>query len=405
MLSGTKTVLAIKAFKGPGRLSVGDGLYLLVTPKGYRRWQLRYSYAGKQRELALGVEKELPLAAARQAAERAKQTLLQGIDPSDTMSAAARRLEEKQESGMPSFEEAANNYIQLIAPSFKNKKASQPWQLALLVYAKPLAKMPMNSITSNDVARVLLPIWNKKVETSRRLRWRIEKVFGVAIVNGQRQRDPRGEIIHQRNPAAWKDNLDHLLPTHSIKAKRQPKHHSALDYVKVPAFMRELKKREGFSTLALMFCILTATRTTETLAATWDEIDLDKRLWCIPAKRMKAGRDHVVPLNKQAMDVLHDLPRLFINSHLFPGRGKNPLSNMTMAMQLRRMGRGEITVHGFRSSFRDWIAEETEYPNEVAEAALAHAIESKTERAYRRGDLLEKRKALMQEWGDYCVPV
>jgi integrase len=268
-----------------------------------------------------------------------------------------------------------------------------------LVYAKPLAKLPMNAITSSDVARVLQPIWNKKIETSRRVRWRIEKVFGVAIINGQRQRDPREEIIQQRNPAAWKDNLDHLLATHSTKAKRIPKHHSALDYGKVPPFIQELRKREGFSALALMFCILTATRTTETLAATWDEIDLSKKLWRIPADRMKAGRDHVVPLNSQAMDILIALPKLVINTYFFPGRGKNPLSNMIMAMQLCRMGRDDITVHGFRSSFRDWIAEETEYPNEVAEAALAPAIESKTERAYRRGDLLERRKALMQKWG------
>jgi integrase len=344
--------MSIKAFKGPGRLNIGDGLYMLVTPNGYRRWQFRYTYAGKQRELALGTERELSLAAARQNAAKANQVLLEGINPSEVMSAAARKLEEQQKSGIPTFEEAAKAYITLLEPSFKNSKARQPWELALHGYAKSLAKMPMNAITPNDIARVLQPIWNKKLGTARRVRWRIEKVFGVAVVNGHRQHDPRNDIIQQRNPAAWKDNLDHLLPTHATKKRLQPKHHAALPYSKVPAFLAELANKEALAAAALRFCILTAT-----LAATWDEIDLETGLWTIPASRMKAGRDHVVPLCSAAQSILNSLPRLAINNHVFPGTGKKPMSNMSMVMLLRRMERHDITVHGFRSSFRDWAAE------------------------------------------------
>jgi integrase len=402
-LSETKTVMAIKAFKGPGRLNIGDGLYMLVTPQGYRRWQFRYSYAGKQRELALGTDSDISLALARKAASEARDTLYQGMNPADTMSVAAKRMEQRVKAGIPTFEEAAKAYIDLLDPTFKNKKARQPWELALVTYAKPLAKMPLNAITSKDVAKVLQPIWNSKRETSRRVRWRIEKVFGVAIVNGYRQHDPQGNIIQQRNPAAWKDNLDHLMPMHAAKLRVQPKHHAAMPYNKVPGFLRELEAKEALAAMALRFCILTATRTSETLAATWEEIDLETGLWTIPASRMKAGREHVVPLCPAALAILKSLPRFVINNHVFAGKSKKPMSNMSMAMLLRRMGQDEITVHGFRSSFRDWVAEETDFPNEVAEAALAHVIESKTERAYRRGDLLEKRKLLMQAWGTYCA--
>jgi integrase len=402
-LSETKTVMAIKAFKGPGRLNIGDGLYMLVTPTGYRRWQFRYSYAGKQRELALGTERELSLALARKTALQARQTLQGGLNPAECMSFAAKRLEQKSKAGIPNFDEAAKSYMQLLEPTFKNKKARQPWELALLGYAKPLAKMPLNAVMPSDVAKVLHPIWNSKFETSRRVRWRIEKVFGVAIVNGHRQLDPRGELIQQRNPAVWKDNLDHLLPTHATKKRMQPKHHAAMPYSKVPGFLRELEGKEALAALAMRFCILTATRTSETLAATWEEIGLETGLWTIPASRMKAGREHVVPLCPAALAILKSLPRFVINNHVFPGKSKKPMSNMSMAMLLRRMVQDDITVHGFRSSFRDWVAEETDFPNEVAEAALAHVIESKTERAYRRGDLLEKRKLLMQAWGSYCA--
>ena len=400
------TEFAVKSFKGPGRLADGDGLYLVINLNGSRRWIFRFSFGGKQQELAIGPQAKLTLAEARQRAARARQKLLDGQDPAESLSARGRRQNETAKAGVPTFGELSRSYIEeTLAPTFKNPKARKPWELSLNVYAADLHALRINAIKTSDIASVLRPIWHTKPETARRTRWRIEAIFAAGIVSGYRDKDPKGEIIVQRNPAAWKDNLDRLLK--SGRAHKQATHHPAMPYADVPAFLAELRQREAPAARALEMLILTATRTSETLGARWSEFDLDKGIWTLPADRMKAGREHVVPLAGRVVEIIKALPQYAASPFLFPGLrpAEQPLSNMACLMLLRRMDRSNVTSHGFRSSFRDWAGEATNAPSDIAELCLAHQVGSATQRAYARSDLLEKRKALMQQWAVFCQPL
>lgn len=383
--------LAVKQETSPGLYADGNGLYLQVAKGGSKSWVFRYKIAGKSRYMGLGSAVDVGLAQARKAAGEARALKRQGIDP------IAARGQQKTatvvELTCPTFADCTAEYIEAQAHSWKNAKHSQQWVNTLATYCKPINNLPVDAVDLPGVLACLKPIWSSKTETASRVRMRIERVLGYAKVLGYRS----GE-----NPAAWRDNLDQVLPAASkLKAV---KHHSALPYAELPAFMADLRQREGVAAQALIFTILTAARTSETTGATWSEVCDD--IWRIPAARMKSGRDHTVPLSKPALAILRQMEQLNLGEYVFPGQRKGrPLSNMAMANVLKRMDRGDITVHGMRSTFRDWTAEETHTPNIVAEMALAHSIKDGAEAAYRRGDLLDKRRQLMDAWARYCVPV
>jgi integrase len=276
---------------------------------------------------------------------------------------------------------------------FRNEKHKAQWKSTLATYAAPLKDKPVDTIGTDDVLAVLKPIWTTKPETASRVRGRIEKVLDAAKAKGFRQ----GE-----NPARWRGHLDHLLPRQSKLARR---HHAAMPYERVAAFIGELRQRESVAAPALEFCILTAARTGEVLGARWSEIDLDKRVWTLPPDRMKAGREHRVPLSDRAMSILRKLQEAKSGDFVFPGQVRNkPLSNVAMDMVIRRLKPENVTVHGFRSSFRDWAGNVSSFPREIVETALAHVIGDKAEQAYRRSDALDKRRKLMEAWAAYCEP-
>jgi integrase len=342
--------------------------------------------------MGLGSYPEVSLAEARRVRGKALALVRGGIDPIEER--------ERQNAGAsavaPSFDDCAKLYIAAHEPSWRNAKHRQQWTNTLRDYASPVfGSMPVAAITMERILEALTPLWLKKPETASRVRQRIERVLAWATVHGYRQ----GE-----NPARWRGHLDHLLPPPS--KVRLVTHHAAMAYVEVPAFMARLRERDGgIAARALAFAILTGCRTNEVLGATWDEIDLGSRVWTIPAARMKAGREHRVPLSEAAARLLEDMGRISVSEFVFPSldkRSRGPLSNMALAMVLRRMGEGNSTVHGFRSAFRDWCGEETSFPREICEAALAHANRDKTEAAYRRGDALERRRRLMEAWTSYC---
>ena len=403
---GEVTALQVQRFKGPGKLKIGRGLYLVVTATGNRRWVYRFTFAGKQKELFLAPEGRLTLVEARGMAREAADLVKAGRDPRHSMNAEARRAKQHKAAGVPTFGDLADDYLETLDATFRNDKARQPWELSLVTYAAPIRKMPMNAITTAHIADLLKPIWFTKPETARRLRGRVEAVFSEAIARGFRDKNPDGEVITQRNPAAWKDNLDGTSLNRRKGGRRLVKHHPAMPFKEVPAFLVDLRSREGLAARALELCILTATRTAETTGARWSEFDLEESIWTIPAERMKGGRTHIIPLSAPALAIVKASPRYEGSPFVFPGlTGRQHLSNMGMAMLLRRMGKDSITVHGFRSAFRDWASEATQFPTEVAEMALAHTIASKVERAYRRGDLFEKRRKLMDAWAAFCEPI
>jgi integrase len=280
-----------------------------------------------------------------------------------------------------------------LSAGFRNEKHKAQWKTTLETYAAPLRAKPVDSIATDDVLAVLKPIWTEKAETASRLRGRIEKVLDAAKAKGFRD----GE-----NPARWRGHLDHLLPK---PPKRARGHHAAMPYEDVAAFLCKLREREATAALALEFCILSAARSGEVLGARWSEIDLDKKIWTVPANRMKPGRVHRVPLSARAVSILKHMAKLKTGDFVFPGHGRGkPLSNMAMEMVLRRMKIENATVHGFRSSFRDWAGNVTNFPREVTETALSHVIGDKAEQAYRRSDALAKRRKLMEAWAAYCEP-
>lgn len=386
--SNKLSAVAVEKIKAPGIYPDGGGLCLQVASgrKGIgKSWILRYSYRGKARAMGLGPYPRLSLAGARDRRDWARGVLNAGGDP---ITEREREREAKQlaEARRMTFGECAAAYIAAHEASWRNHKHRQQWTNTLAAYASPvIGDMPVDQVDVSFVMRVLEPIWSAKPETSSRLRGRIEAILDWARVRGYRQ----GE-----NPARWKGNLDHLLPAKSKILSIE--HHAALDYSDAAAFLEDLRARESIAARALEFCILTAARTGEVIGATWREIDLAAKLWTVPSSRMKSGREHRVPLSDATIAVLNTMPSFSNDPRVFP------ISNMGMPMLLRRMGRGDFTVHGFRSTFRDWAGDMTAFQREVVEAALAHTVGDKAEQAYRRGDALEKRRRLMDAWAAFC---
>jgi integrase len=361
----------------------GDKLWLRVHGTA-ASWVYRYRFDGQERVLGLGSYGKVTLAEARKQARAAQATLDTGADPAPRATA---------EPAAPSFAEAAAQYIASHEAGWRNPVHRQQWRNTLATYALPIADTPVHAITTNDVLAILSPIWTVKPETAAGVRGRIEMVLSYAKARGWWS----GE-----NPAAWRDNLKLLLPPQG--KVRAVQHHAALPWQQMPAFMRDLTARDtGMGSRALQFAILTAARSGEVRLATWDEIDLGAKLWTVPGTRMKAGKVHRVPLSEPALAILAPLAACKQGSLIFPSPGNpdTPLSNMTLTAVLRRLGRGDLTAHGFRSTFRDWVAEVTMHPTEVAEMALAHAVGDRVEAAYRRGDLFEKRRRLMDDWAAY----
>jgi integrase len=389
------TVRQVQTLTRPGRHADGGGLYLKIRPGGSRQWVFLFARVegGRRFQTEIGLGSAAPggvtLQEARQKAEEARRVRSGGADPL----AAKRASSATAESASITFGKFADDYVKSHRAGWSNAKHAAQWSMTLgPAYCKPLRQKPIAEIGIDDVLAVLTPVWQVKPETARRVRMRLEKVLDAAKVKGLRTGD---------NPARWKGHLDHLLPRHGKGTKS---HHAAMPFTEVPAFMIALAGKSSAAGLALRFLILTATRTGETLNARWEEIDLTAKVWTIPALRMKSRRAHRVPLSDTALAVLAEA-RGKHPEWVFPGPSLlAPLSNMALLMQLRRMGRSDATTHGFRSSFRDWAAESTNFPREVCEMALAHVIESDTEAAYRRGDLYEKRRKLMEAWASYCVP-
>lgn len=395
-----KAVSNLKSTRGPGVYPVGgvgsDGLQLQVTPTGAQSWLLRARIHGKRRELGLGSYPLVSLEEARNKTREARALIAEGKDPArlrDEAIAIARA--ELMIRDQFTFRQAAADYIERHRAGWKNAKHAAQWTNTLDKYAMPvLGDRVIWEISNLDVLRVLEPIWTTKTETASRVRNRIELVIASAMTRAGRSGD---------NPARWRGNMQTLLPAPTKVAVSD--HHDALPIREAPAFMARLRATAGMAARALEFTILTATRTNEVLGATWQEIDLDAGVWIIPAARMKATREHRVPLSGEALACLKaQLPAGPIDpaAVVFPGRNGKPLSNMAMLTVLRRM-KVDATVHGFRSTFRDWIGEHTEFPREVAEAALAHRIADGTESAYARGDLFEKRRRMMAAWAKFLV--
>ena len=371
----------VKSLMRPGRHSDGGGLYLSIDASGRRRWVFMYTSNGRRVELGLGSTSTRSLKEAREEAGSLRAYVSRGLDP---------RAERSKSTTKPTFGEFADEYVEAMRPSWRNAKHAAQWSMTLTEYAKPLRRLPIDAVTTEEILRTLQPIWKRTPETAERLRGRIENVLSSAKAKGLRG----GE-----NPAAWKGHLDQLLP----KRQRLTRgHHAALPFNDMPGFFGNLSAKPATAARALQFLILTAARSGEVLGATWSEVDLDRGLWVVPASRMKAGTEHRVPLSEAALNVLRSVDvGLRPDDYLFWGRSPDrPLSNMAMSMLLRRMV-PNVTVHGFRSSFRDWAAEVSAFSHEVCEMALAHTIPNKAEAAYRRGDLLDKRRELMEAWANY----
>lgn len=385
------SALAVKRLIQPGFYAVGGvaGLHLQVNDSGARSWILRATVGNKRRDIGLGGFPDVPLADAREKARQTRLQIEQGIDPVQARKEARSLLEAAQQAEI-SFEKSAKEYMASKGVEWKNAKHSQQWENTLATYAYPvIGKLQVKDIELSHVVKILEPIWLEKTETAKRLRGRIEAVLDWATVRGYR----KGE-----NPARWKGFLDTILPAPGKVAKRD--HHKALSVDQVGQFMQDLQVRDGISARALEFLVLTAARSGEVRGATWDEIDLKKAIWTVPANRMKAGKEHRVPLSKKAVEILKNAPRFEGVDYCFPAPKGGQLSDMALTAVTRRMEL-EAVPHGFRSTFRDWAAERTNYPREIAEQALAHTI-GKVEAAYRRTDMLEKRRRMMEDWAGFC---
>jgi integrase len=377
----------------PGLYNDGAGLCLRVSSGTARSWVLRYMLDGKAREMGLGSYPDVSLADARVAASEARKLKALGKDPIEARE-ALRAQQRVEAARAVTFRYCAEAFIAAREHGWKSDKHAAQWTATLETYAMPiLGNLPVQSVDVGMIHRVLDPIWSKKTETASRVRGRIEAILDWATVRGFRTGD---------NPARWKGHLENLFPRRS--KVQQVEHHPALPYAEVGAFVSKLREQPGTGALALQFTILTATRTGEVISAQWSEMDIDNAVWTIPGERMKTGREHRVPLSKAALTILKKRKELKGRSDfVFTGaRERKAISNMAMLQTLRRMDREDLTVHGFRSTFRDWAAEQTAFPREVAEAALAHVIESKVEAAYRRGDLFEKRRKVMNAWATHC---
>ncbi|UPK35548.1 integrase arm-type DNA-binding domain-containing protein [Bradyrhizobium sp. 186] len=391
------TPLTVSRKREPGRYADGGGLYLQVSPAKTKSWLFRFMLSGRAREMGLGPVDIVSLSEARDAARGCRKLLLAGVDPIE-----ARRLERLKNQAatakLITFRECAEKYIAAHEGSWRNEKHRAQWTSTLKTYAYPtIGALAVATVDTSLVIGIVEPLWSTKPETAGRVRGRIESVLDWARVREYRQ----GE-----NPARWKGHLDHLLPKRSKVAR--VKHHPALPYPDLPRFMNELRARKGLTARALEFTILTVARTGATVGATLEEVDVKARVWTVPAERTGAkitGQDSKpkrVPLSARALAILKALPREEGNPYLFIGaKAGQPLSNMAMLELLREMRPGYVP-HGFRSTFKDWCSETTNYPNEVSEAALWHVVADRVEAAYRRGDLFQKRRALMSDWAAYC---
>jgi integrase len=384
--------VGVARLKEPGYYGDGGGLVLQVTPSGSKSWLFRYFRAGKVREMGLGSLRTVDLASARDGARRCRELLQSGQDPLDERR-AAKGLAALERGRQMTFDQCAAAYIEAHRSGWRNAKHAEQWTNTLATYASPLiGSLPVALVDTDLIVKVLSPVWKTKTETATRLRGRIESILGWATVSKFRQGD---------NPARWRGHLENLLASPRKIAK--VRNHPALPWTQVKSFMGKLRHAEGVAARALEFAILTACRSGEVREATWDEIDLDLCFWTIPAGRMKAEKEHRVPLSSSAMALLRALPAT--GNLVFPGQKKGKcLTDTGISAVLRRMGRDDITVHGFRSTFRDWCAEApgNSFAREVCEHALAHSLPDKVEAAYRRGDLFDKRILLMQAWADFC---
>ncbi len=363
------------------------GLHLWVKSNTGKYWVFRSSKIGRRIEFSLG---PFPQISVQEARRKAAELLAKAANGVDLVAERKAGKQKRADEPKVTFAEFASTYIQSQRPSWRNAKHADQWVNTIETFANPIiGKKDPSDITAEDILKILTPIWQTKTETATRLRGRLEKILSAASVKGLR----RGS-----NPAVWRGQLEFLLPR--PEKLKKVVHHPALPYKDLPAFIKELRKRNCIAGLALEFCILTAARTGEVIYAKWEEISGD--VWTIPGERMKVGKTHQVPLGSRCMEILHQAKHLAPNSPYIFSRGQNPLSNMAMLELLKRMGRDEITVHGFRSSFRDWVAEETIHASDVAEMALAHTVENKVIGAYKRGNLLDKRRRLADDWADYC---
>ena len=395
------SALAVQRLTAPGMHAVGGvaGLYLCVSSSGSRSWIARVNVDGKRREMGLGSFPDVSLSIAREKARAARSDTTMGIDPVAHRK-EARSARQALKATQKTFADCAKAYIEAHSDSWRNAKHRAQWPSTFETYVYPtMGTVMVGEVTQAHVMAVLLPIWKTKTQTATRLRGRIEQVLAWATAAGFRQ----GE-----NCARWTGLLDQLLPAPGKVSK--PKHHPAVRVDDMPAFIKALRQHDGLSPKALEFAVLTAARSGEVRGANWAEIDLEAAVWTVPKERMKAGKEHRVPLNTQAIKLLEAMPRIEGTELVFPAPRGGQLSDMALTALTRRMNfrddAGRVCVpHGFRSSFRDWVFERTDYPRDLAEAALAHALENKVEAAYRRGDALERRRAMMQAWANYCEGV
>lgn len=388
-MASTINRLAAKQVKdaiGPSQIADGGGLYLQVSANGAKSWLFVFRWSGKRPEIGLGPYPQVSLASARRRAEDAR-SILSGRpkqDPRVVWAAAAP-------AARMTFGDFVDEWLPALIKGFRNPKHQQQWENTLKTYAGSLRPMWLDEIDTSAVLAVLQPIWATKRETAQRVRGRVERVLDAARAKGLRA----GE-----NPARWRGHLSTLLPAQ----RRVIQHFLAMPYDQVPAFIAQLKEREASTALCLRFIILTAVRSSEARGARWDEIDLQTKIWTIPGERMKAGKPHRVPLSTEAMEILKPLHEARRGPLAFPGQtSKKPLSETAFRALFRRCNVSGVTIHGFRSTFRDWCGEATTFPREVAEQALAHTVGNAVEQAYRRGDALEKRRTLMEAWATYCT--
>jgi integrase len=390
---GKLTALDVNRAKWRGYYNDGGGLYLLVGPTGAKSWVFRFRDGARLREHGLGPLHTIGLAEAREKARACRHMRLDGIDPIEARKAA--RIKAKLEATKTmTFKECAERYIASHTAGWRNPKHAAQWPSTLEAYVYPVCgSLPVQDIGVGMIMKVLEPIWTAKPETASRVRGRIENVLNWATARGYRQ----GE-----NPSRWRGHLENLLPK---KTKvRRIEHHAALPYAELANFMAELRQQEGVAARALEFAILTAARTGEVIGAKWSEINMGENLWILPVERMKAGKEHRVPLSDAVMEILEQMQQIRQSDYVFPGgKVRRPLSNMAFLMLLRRMGRGDLTAHGFRSTFSDWCSERTNFPAEVREMALAHTVSDKVEAAYRRGDLFHKRRQVMDGWARFAT--
>jgi integrase len=398
---GKLKALDVSRASKPGYYGDGGNLYLLVGPTGTKSWVFRYRVPAptpdkpkhsRLREMGLGPTHALSLAEARERAREWRRERLDGIDPIEVRRSRRAQTQLEATKAM-TFKQCAEAYIKSHSVGWKNPKHAAQWPSTLETYVYPVfGSLPVQGIDVGLVMNALEPIWTTKPETASRVRGRIESVLDWATARGYR----KGE-----NPARWRGHLENLLPN---KTKvRRVEHHAALPYAELDEFIAALRQQEGVAARALEFAILTVARTGEVIGAKWSEINLAERLWTIPAERMKAGKEHRAPLSDAALAILDEMQQICQSDYVFPGKSGRPLSNMAFLMLLRRMGRGDLTVHGFRSTFSDWCSERTNFPAEVREMALAHTVSDKVEAAYRRGDLFQKRRQVMDAWARFAT--